>query len=168
MRHWHLARRDLLLACAHKTKLATPQRIPNSYRRPEHPAGHRPPFIDIAKPCLGIQRGAGRIVGKLLKPLLIFLGCAQHSRLRIARKVHPKLLDPILRPLLNHCSPPRIYLPQCLHALPQTRHIQRMNGKRAMTALRTSRPACEPCACPLRRLRQRRIHDLHKLSIIRR
>ena len=131
---------------ADKAKLATAQRLSRSHphRWPENTACHRPPLIDIAEPGRRIQRRARRIVRELLKPLQLFVRRSQHSRPRISRKLRSILCNPRLRALFDCFRFWWVRCMQCAHPGFQPLGVQRVDGKRSMTALRTSRPAREP------------------------
>ncbi len=57
---------------------------------------------------------------------------------------------------------------QCAHPSLQPLGIQRIDGKRSMTALCASRAASQPRPCPTCRIGQRHIHNLHELRVARR
>jgi hypothetical protein len=165
----HFASRDFFLARTRKAKLATAQRLSGSHphRWPEDAARHRPPLIDIAEPGRRIQRRARRIVRELLKPLLFFFRRSQHSRPLISGKLRSILGNPRLRAFFNCFRFRWVRCMQCAHPSFQPLGVQRVDGKRSMTALRTSRAARQPLARAPRRFGQRSVHNLHELRIAR-
>jgi hypothetical protein len=86
MRDRHFAGLNFGLAGAVEAELAMAERdgfiraSVHSHRRTEDAAGHGAPLVYIATACFRIERGAGRIVCKLLKTLLFWLGFAQNTR----------------------------------------------------------------------------------------
>ncbi len=78
------------------------------------------------------------------------------------------LRDPIPSPALNLRRQLRLRRTQLFHPRPQPRSIKRVDRKSPITTLRASQPALQPLARAPRRIGQRRVHNLHQLSISRR
>ena len=95
-RNGHFAGGNLGFSGVNEAQLAASKGIAFTHARgrPEYPAGHGTPFIDIAEARRRAQRRTGGLVGKFLEAGLVLVGRAQQPSRKLAGKRRTMLGDP--------------------------------------------------------------------------
>jgi len=167
VRNGHFALGDFGFGGADEAQLAAAERVAVSHARgrPEYPAGHGPPGVNIAQAGRGIERGASSLAGEVVEASLVRFGRAKEAGDGIAGEVGQVLSEPDVRAALEVGGKGGLFGAQSLHAGAEAEDIEGIDGKGSVATLGAAGAASEPRAGALRCFSQRRIHDLHQLGI---
>ena len=168
VRGMHFASGDLFGGGSDEAELAAGEAFAagNQDGRAEDTAGHGAECVDVAETRVGIEGGAGGVIGEVFEAGLVFFGCSEDSGSGVAGEVGGVLVEPGADAVANGFGQLRIGVTEGLHAGVEPGGVEGVDREGAVAALGAAGAAGEPGAGAASGVGEGGVHDLNELGVV--